>query len=581
MNQSTESIAPSAATVTPQGATRPGPIIHVRKYGNNDFEIFDQERARGSHISVGTASIGKVDIDCRYRWKRAQWGILGHGTSERPAGIVYMDIAFKQPPGYWLKHATVFVTLSRDTSVTTHTGGRRSRKTPPRHPLDSDYAVQITEQFGPKYLTGTKTVQSEVNSKSAIPTVAAMGFEFGGIGHQSMTAKDRVGRWVFKGTVARPKMLDDYCTLEWELIGNELDPSEAHKPEYNTAFAFEHSARPIIMRVDVEGKLQSKSRQLKHGWLSFSSNRTSTLTHLDLSKTVGLNKTLDQIAKGLELAMQMENCGNPPVEVSGPTPAQFLPSNPSPSDFPGHNGNLPNQTTCAHQQLNGSHQTPHTVESHRVRASQHMLEASTCQASTDPLYEALQRHKIRNRQQVPAHIRLEKTTRASGEGDSGYETQAPEDTEILQEEHGNKIPLSSPTKPSHVPPQHEALEQAFKEISRIPAILVVINFLVIISRWFAKPQAPLPVINVGSWGTGENETQNRSNGAKESAVSFKSEASGYSETLVCEDRSHIPAKLLSNMPHVTKVDEHNESQRKMRTRTTHVGEKRQSADGSW
>lgn len=61
--------------------------------------------------------LGKVDVDCRYRWKKAQWGVLD--TTERPAGIVYMDITFKQPPGYWLQSVTVFVTLSQDATLNT------------------------------------------------------------------------------------------------------------------------------------------------------------------------------------------------------------------------------------------------------------------------------------------------------------------------------------------------------------------------------------------------------------------------------------------------------------------------------
>lgn len=32
---------------------RQGPAIQVRRYGQNDFERFDEETARGSHLCVG------------------------------------------------------------------------------------------------------------------------------------------------------------------------------------------------------------------------------------------------------------------------------------------------------------------------------------------------------------------------------------------------------------------------------------------------------------------------------------------------------------------------------------------------
>lgn len=74
---------------------------------------------------------------------------------------------------------------------------------------------------------------------------------------------------MFKGTVGRPKDPPDYCTLEWEFIGNELDPSKANKQEYNTAFSFEHSGKPVIMQVDIrQGKVQRKSPPIKHNFLT-------------------------------------------------------------------------------------------------------------------------------------------------------------------------------------------------------------------------------------------------------------------------------------------------------------------------
>ncbi|KAL2193223.1 hypothetical protein P885DRAFT_45897, partial [Corynascus similis CBS 632.67] len=327
MNVTRATRAEPAATATTTAQSQPQqrrPPIKVRRYGRNDFERFDEEVARGSHLCVGSASIGKVDIDCKYHWRKAQWGVLGR--EQTPAGIVYMDITFKQPHGYWLERATVYITLSEDMSSYALGAPRRDR-TKLRRSLESDYAVQITEHYGPRYLTGTKTVHTQTKEDAFVPTVGVMGFEFGGIGTTFSTSKERVGRWVFKGTVCRPQGRDGLRTLVWELSENSLNPEQVHNQTYQTAFAFEHSRRPVFMRVEIEGKLRDRSRQMKHGLLRFSSTfgkkDHSTLTELDLSRQVEFNKSLDQIAHGLDMSMQMENCGNVPVEVPDPMPTHF------------------------------------------------------------------------------------------------------------------------------------------------------------------------------------------------------------------------------------------------------------------
>ncbi|KAK0708857.1 hypothetical protein B0T21DRAFT_352886 [Apiosordaria backusii] len=543
-------LATEATTIPP--TPRRGPVIRVRRYGHNDFERFDEEMARGSHLCVGSASIGKVDIDCKYHWKKAQWGVLG--AAERPAGIVYMDITFKQPQGYWLQRANVFITLSQpdEASIGPHSH-RHSAKS--RRSLRSDYAVQITQQFGPKHLTGSRTVQSEIKSNSLIPTIGAMGVELGGMGHQSTTSKDRVGQWVFKGTVGRPKGPYDYCTLEWEWIENELDPNRAHKQEYNTAFAFEHSERPVIMRVDVQGKLQSKSRQLKHGFLKFSSQfgkgDNSTLTHLDLSKTTGLKKVLDPIADGLDMAMQMENCGNTGTVVPDPASAQF---------------NSPNQSMNGWQDPNHSHsplraqpQTQH----HRIEIDQARPQRPNHHhdhASLDPILQSLRRRQAGATQQVPAHVRLEEmTTTVVGEDDSGYGTQAPDD--IDHHRHAEHIIKTIPSAAHRIPPpsQNDALEQAIKEISRVPAIIILVNFLAAIARWLSRSQ-PSPVIHPSGI---ERDGNKKPNMIHRSGGSSGSEVSGSSESLTWEGSPPRVLQAPKNMSHGRGSDGHSQGQRRV------------------
>ncbi|OAA50480.1 hypothetical protein NOR_00930 [Metarhizium rileyi] len=90
------------ATCSFQQATR-SPQLSIKSYGRTDFERFDQE-TRGKQLFVGSGSIGKVKVNCKYHWKKARWGVIGDDS--RAAGIVYMDVNFNQPHGYCLETAT-------------------------------------------------------------------------------------------------------------------------------------------------------------------------------------------------------------------------------------------------------------------------------------------------------------------------------------------------------------------------------------------------------------------------------------------------------------------------------------------
>ncbi|VUC28709.1 unnamed protein product [Clonostachys rosea] len=315
-----------------------GPPIQVR-YGRNDFEKFCQKTARGSNLCIGSHSIGKIDIDCKYRWKKSQWGVLGLPGDSKPAGIMYMDITFHQPAGYSLERANVYITLSEDPdsyALRKDSGHCRTRRG--EQSLRAACAVQFTDHYGPQHLTGVKSTRTEAKSNKMTPTVGMMGLELGGVGHETTVSRELTDRWVFKGLVRRPRTGPGYRTLEWELSGNSLDATQDHRQEYRTAFAFEHSARPVYMRVEIDGKLRDRGSKLKYSMIKFSSNLTkqdlSTLTRIDLTDLPS-GKRLDRIAYGLNLDMQRENYMNCPVEVPSPQPANFFPEpQPQPQPLP-------------------------------------------------------------------------------------------------------------------------------------------------------------------------------------------------------------------------------------------------------
>ncbi|KAI3537091.1 hypothetical protein CSPX01_10389 [Colletotrichum filicis] len=309
---------------------RPG--LRVRRCGRQDFERFNQELARGSHLCVGSGAVGKVEIECKYHWRKAQWGVLG--PNRHPAGIVYIDMTINHAPGHILSNASVLITLSEQDASVLEAGRRRT----PRHvrtSLESDYAVQLTEFFGPQSLTGPKIVTSEVKEKAFEPTLGAGGFfEIGGMGTRHSVTRELVDSWTFKGTVKRAKNGEGFRSLEWELNESEIDNNTFRKHIFHTGFAFEHSGRPITMCVEVEGRLKSKMRQSKHKLLRFCSRSgdtdKSTTTEIDLSSAISVcKKQLDSIAHGLNMAMQKENHDTTPVEMPPPMPATFEEVTPS------------------------------------------------------------------------------------------------------------------------------------------------------------------------------------------------------------------------------------------------------------
>ncbi|KAH9242626.1 hypothetical protein K456DRAFT_28038 [Colletotrichum gloeosporioides 23] len=206
--------------------------------------------------------------------------------------------------------------------------GRNSRDRHIQPSLSSEYAVQVTEFFGPQSLAGVQTTRHEVEEKAFDPTIAAGElFEASGMGVRRTVSRDRTDCWTFKGTRKRAKYGVGLRTLVWELRENGTE-KQLHNHVFYTAFAFEHSKNPVIMCVEVEGRLRSMVKQSKHNILQFCSrsgtSNNSMYTRIDFSSARPItSKRLDNIARGLNMAMQRENIEAVPVEVPWPTAANF------------------------------------------------------------------------------------------------------------------------------------------------------------------------------------------------------------------------------------------------------------------
>ncbi|KAG7284311.1 hypothetical protein NEMBOFW57_010683 [Staphylotrichum longicolle] len=430
-----------------------------------------------------------------------------------------MDITFKQPKDYWLERAKVFITLSEDLAsyAPGHSASRRPSDAATR-PLSSDYAVQITDHYGPRFLTGRPTLLGETKHNKFVPTVGVMGFEMGGVGRESATMKQSVGQWVFKGTVCRPKGGDGLRALEWELSENHLNPEQAHSQAYQTAFAFEHSQRPVFMRVEVEGKLRSRSSRVKHGLLKFSSTfakkDTSTLTELDLARTLDFRKPLDNVAQGLDMAMQMANCERLPVVVPDPVPAHFTPA--------------ARLETGQTQRPPPRQQAAFEHDNIREPTESLELQGQECRfvedCSEDPIAASLRR-QLRNRvggdlevqpqlrrhadrdadpiaaalrRQLQIHVGSDLTPSISTEGARRGSGTTNESTTAVNSESASVVARDDPVLvQSETAPVNaataplEAIDPSVLDVMKIPALLVMLKLIATMVQWFSSSQRVL------------------------------------------------------------------------------------------
>ncbi|KAL2157298.1 hypothetical protein VTH06DRAFT_6236 [Thermothelomyces fergusii] len=462
--------AASTSTTAQFQSQQRRPVLKLRRYGRNDFETFDEEAARGSILSVGSAAIGEVGIDCKYHWRKAQWGVLGN--EKRPAGIIYMDITFRQPHGYWLERAHVYVTLSQDASTYALSSPSRDRETRYR-PLSSDYTVQITDNYGPQYLVGVKTMITRTKEDMLIPIVGVMGFEFGGIGRKIGSSMQHVSQWVFKGTLCKPQGRNGLQTLEWELSENKLNPGQTHNQTYHTAFAFEHSKRPVFMRVEVEGKLRGRRRKIKHALVRFSSGLKgedkSTLIKIDLEHTE-FRKSLDQTARDLDMTMLNKNLNKVPVELPDQMPASFIPE-PITQNSPGG-------AQITQRQQSPSAEEPATREGQdaeeRVKPQEHerrFLEDRSQKLILESLQRQLQNRA--NRGASSHNPTAEARDRGSGTTDEEGATVV-----------GSEPP---PIEPATKSPEMK-VDETLLEILKIPAVLMLFRLIANVLQRFSKTQ---------------------------------------------------------------------------------------------
>ncbi|KAL2860017.1 hypothetical protein BJX68DRAFT_260988 [Aspergillus pseudodeflectus] len=304
MSLSIPTISPTG-TIAAETATGQPPHTYARRFGRTYRGLDNLTTA-----SLCSRNVGKVRADCRLRVAKSQWGSLG--ALEKPAAIIYMDLAIDQPSNCRLESATVLITLEE----ASHSGIPCQNK-----------PLQMTDYYGPKQLSGEATKVTVTRSVHLVPQVNVMGSGGGGLGVEREKSASYNTRWTFTGgLLAGEQMSPFYRTLKWELRENEVGARSNRSPVIHTAFALQHSDRPFIMRIEIQGRLQSSRDRFRQKMRFPRPNdsqqgRSNTLVYPNTVSARG--QPLDMLAMGLSSAMERENLMRVPVEVPDALPISF------------------------------------------------------------------------------------------------------------------------------------------------------------------------------------------------------------------------------------------------------------------
>ncbi|KAI0469189.1 hypothetical protein F4859DRAFT_136986 [Xylaria cf. heliscus] len=303
-----------------QGLAQPEvSAIVKRKYGPYDVKRFNNL----FQVSVGAADLGKVHVDCKFLFKKSQWGTL----ENRKAGIIYLDLTFSQPGNCRLSSAIIQVTLDDEDKYL-------------RREFLSDKTTSLLNirNCGPRELLGSPRYETVVTRNKLAPKADAPPFRVaGGVEHESVKSTVRDYWWRFDSYIKTNNKTNTgpapYKVLQWHINENELLTQPLHSNTFHTAFSFEHGCQPLFMHVEISGELKSKTSDFRHKFerrlknLKFPpsskvSRYTTTLIHFkepDIFTT-----PLDEVENRLEQDMQLQNMTHPltVLEAQGQTASE-------------------------------------------------------------------------------------------------------------------------------------------------------------------------------------------------------------------------------------------------------------------
>lgn len=116
-----------------------------------------------------------------------------------------------------------------------------------------------------------------------------------------------------------------YNTLRWNLDENVSETQSLHSNVIRTAFALEHNAERFYIKVNISGKLSSRSDRFKNKF-KFGSDQGIVTTMIEWRDGYHCPKVLDKIAESLPFDMQRENLANVSMEMPDALSASFGPA---------------------------------------------------------------------------------------------------------------------------------------------------------------------------------------------------------------------------------------------------------------
>ncbi|KAK3497802.1 uncharacterized protein B0T23DRAFT_311171 [Neurospora hispaniola] len=299
-----------------KGATRSAP-----NYTRVDYGRFPESLP--PLIPIGqTSKIGKIEVDCRFLCSRSRWGKMSNGgpgprlSDTYPAGILYLDLAFRQPADCRLQSAKIAVTLGRDDYML----------------QKSEPAVFMTGHYGPRQLSGPRQSIQTRQLDEFRPQVGVGGYvEVGGVGRQKEKLQTIADSWRFSGYLRSVDGCPNYNRLEWVLDESFLEERPTHGPIFHTAFAIGHNARAFYLTVEVTGTLARKRDKFKNwsrekfkfGGSKDTPQNQATIKFQWRNGYSSAKLPLDVEAQYLSQAMDLENMHSIPIVIPEPQPAAF------------------------------------------------------------------------------------------------------------------------------------------------------------------------------------------------------------------------------------------------------------------
>ncbi|KAI1353920.1 hypothetical protein F5Y01DRAFT_32792 [Xylaria sp. FL0043] len=221
-----------------------------RKFGKYDFDQFRPIQA-STHF-LGKSNIGEMEVACKFLFGKSRWGVMNR--ERNPAGVLYVDIGFTEPPSCSLRGASIVLTLDEHDEDLQHHFAARDE-------AQDRLPVHVTEH-GPHNIVGQLKTRERLRTRQFLPSLSAGGFaELGGMGQTSKVREVQESQWRFSSQTL-PDKAGHATTLRWDLSESDLDRYPKHKNTFHTAFAFQHDGQPFFIRLDVSGTLENAASNL-------------------------------------------------------------------------------------------------------------------------------------------------------------------------------------------------------------------------------------------------------------------------------------------------------------------------------